>query len=176
MRFALLAAAFLALSCTVRPEQHDLGSGPVYLEGFTWDEAGVVLAALDEWSRATGGELEFAPVIGAAPENAWTIRRSTLPAGQGKAWPSRRLVLIDADAITPPGQPVFEERLRAVVLHELGHAIGVFRDRPNGGHVEGTLMGAHAEIGCIDEVTIAAACEITPCGAAVTTCGSGATH
>lgn len=128
---------------------------------FPGAERAEIDGAVADWSFATGGSARFAlvPTPSAGP---WRIDRATLPYGLGRTHALERLIVIDADAITPPGQPVFAAELRAVVLHELGHAMGLE-------HGDGDLMDPHVGA-CIDAVSLAALCSLRPCAEQRPTC------
>lgn len=136
-------------------------------------ERALLEAAFGEWQFATGGSYAYAarPSPDSKP---WSVVRGP---GKflGQADHFRRVITINADGITPPdGQPFRAETFAHVALHEFGHAGGVRAHAPSiadeGGHIPGTVMDAHAELGCIDPVGLGALCELRGCAEQRTTC------
>lgn len=118
-------------------------------------------AAFADWDRATGGSARFSLVP--TPRHApWTLVRAPVKVGLGDCDRVERRITLDGDAITPAGQPVFSEELRAVTLHELGHAMGLE-------HGDGELMDPHVGT-CIDQASLVTLCALRPCAAMVPTC------
>lgn len=136
-------------------------------------ERAELAAAFAEWQFATGGSYEYAarPSASSVP---WRVVRGP---GKflGQADHVARVITINSDGITPPdGQPFRAEAFHHVALHEMGHAGGVRAHAPavadEGGHIAGTVMDAHEELGCIDPVGLGALCELRGCAEQRPTC------
>lgn len=139
----------------------DFGAEIQVSELFSTAERGEIDAAFADWDLATGGSARFRLVP--SPWDApWSLERAPLPTGLGLCDRAARAITIDGDAITPPGLPVFAAELRAVTLHELGHAMGL----PDGGD---GLMNQHVG-DCIDRATLETLCALRPCAAMRPTC------
>jgi hypothetical protein len=136
-------------------------------------ERAEIVAAFAEWQFATGGSYEYAarPSVTSVP---WRVVRGP---GKflGQADHFARVITINSDGITPPdGQPFRAEAFHHIALHEMGHAGGIRAHAPTmadeGGHIPGTVMDAHKELGCIDPVGLGALCELRGCAEMRPTC------
>ena len=156
----LLVLLFLGTACTVGPvveyqrNQLDYDSevhvAPLRAD-WQLEEARMALSA---WTYATGDSFRFA--LMSSPGGArWSIDGGELDGVSGVARRETREIVVDWDN----GQGAWE----MVLLHELGHAIGL-------GHMPGTLMDANTGIPCIDQETIDTACDLRGCAERRTTC------
>jgi hypothetical protein len=138
---------------------------PLRLKGsFTPGDRAKILRAVNEWNVALNGFVRFAIVedAGASATIAGHTRPWSIMAAQGispRVVPGPTIALAHTQPLPGTGglMIVYVDRigtrdLGSVVLHELGHVLGV-------GHGERGLMAAHyhpADQQCIDKATIAA--------------------
>jgi hypothetical protein len=90
-------------------------------QAFSVQERLEVESALSAWWSNTRGIVNLTMTAESQP---WRIRRDRLGYGMGFTSRKDRLIIIDVEAIVPPGTPVWGE-LSQVVAHELGHALGL---------------------------------------------------
>lgn len=174
IRFALL---LLAAGCSVPVEAPEVPVAPLDAElrispEFTAAEREEIDSAVAEWYEATGGSVRFGLVPSPGHE-PWSIERTDAPAcGERETWLgcTRRLerrVDLNVWGIYPVDAAGFDLQgwgeLRAVTLHELGHALGL---------EEGAtpLMSAGFGAKCIDRATVEAACAARGCAEQRPTC------
>jgi hypothetical protein len=138
---------------------------PLRLKGsFTPGERAKILRAVNEWNVALNGFVRFAIVedSGASVANARQSRPWSIMAAEGiapRVAPGPTIALAHTQPLPGSGglMIVYVDRigtrdLGSVVLHELGHVLGV-------GHGEKGLMAAHyhpADQQCVDKATITA--------------------
>jgi len=133
-------------------------------------QAEIVIAAADEWKRATGGVADLNPRIG----NNGTVKvRETFDdsadwAGDtdSAAWEADiRIDLPGLQRNATRDKRSIDDELRDTVMHELGHAMGI-------GHLPSGLMRSSGYGGgCVDAAALAAFCENYRCPAsAAQTC------
>jgi|SRR5688572_8924292 len=174
-----LAFLLLLVGCSAAPAPEaswvplEFNGSLVIGDGFSADERAELEAAFTEWQFATGGSYEY--TARRSPDSPpWVVKREG-GAFLGQADPVARVIRMNADGITPPdGQPFRAEAFHHVALHEMGHAAGVVRGAlpmvDEGGHIAGTVMDAHAELGCIDPVALGALCSLRGCAEQRPTC------
>jgi hypothetical protein len=138
---------------------------PLRLKGsFTPGERAKILRAVNEWNVALNGFVRFMIVEDSGPSvaNARQSRPWSIMAAEGiapRVAPGPTIALAHTQPLPGSGglMIVYVDRigtrdLGSVVLHELGHVLGV-------GHGERGLMAAHyhpADQQCVDKATIAA--------------------
>lgn len=111
-----------------------------------------VRAAFDEWASATGGSAWFE----LSPTGDWVLAWAPFASGMGRLMRNRRRIELNSTSEWP------EDWKRRLVLHELGHAMGLE-------HGDGSLMEEHVG-DCIDEQTLAVLCETRECADRRPTC------
>jgi hypothetical protein len=162
--FAVALALFACFGCAApvseaeQAEPLAFGDAIAISEAFPASERAVIDSAFADWAQATGGSAFFVRSDSAD----WLIERAVLDYGLGRSNRLARLVIIDGDAISPPGTTTFESELKAVTLHELGHAMGLE-------HGDGSLMDQYVG-DCIDAASVSALCALQPCAAQRPTC------
>jgi hypothetical protein len=138
---------------------------PLRIKGsFTPGDRAKILRAVNEWNVALNGSVRFTIVedSGASAANARQSRPWSIMAAEGigpRVVPGPTIALAHTQPLPGSGglMIVYVDRigmrdLGSVVMHELGHVLGV-------GHGEKGLMAAHyhpADQHCVDKATIAA--------------------
>lgn len=141
MTKALAAITIALLGCGAEPSPEPTPGPPLEPQAevsmdplFTAEESAEVSLAFLDWHTLTGWVVQ---VTLTSKARSWRIVRATLPRGMGRTSRKEKTIVIDAEAIVPPGTPMWSE-FRLVVAHELGHALGMGH-----WHEENDLMHEH---------------------------------
>jgi hypothetical protein len=145
-------AALLSVACVSNPEtlavtcySHTVGlRAQVAVSPAFGDVTEDVLDSVEEWSRATHGRVSLRAVIADANEGVTVAPGAPTCTGR-----SGVEILVSPEAVR-------SAELRGVVLHEIGHALGLE-------HSEGGLMHPRVRANCIDAHTVRAFCDLHGC-------------